>query len=41
MVDTVIKEEDLREIPAGTDETTRDYCLYVAGRRGLTKDDID
>ncbi|HEX76884.1 MAG TPA: DUF1156 domain-containing protein [Dehalococcoidia bacterium] len=41
MVDTIIKEEDLREIPAGVDETTRDYCLYVAGRRGLTKDDID
>lgn len=41
MVDTVIKEEDLRELPAGVDETSRDYCLYVAGRRGLTKDDID
>ena len=41
MVDTVINEEDLREIPAGVDETTRDYCLHVAGRRGLTKDDID
>lgn len=41
MVDTVIKEEDWRELPAGVDETTRDYCLYVSGRRGLTKDDID
>lgn len=41
MVDTVIREEDWRELPAGVDETTRDYCLYVAGRRGLTKDDID
>jgi len=41
MVDTVIKEEDLRGLPAGIDETTRDYCLYIAGRRGLTKDDLD
>ena len=41
MVDTVIKEEDWRELPAGVDETTRDYCLYVAGQRELTKDDID
>lgn len=41
MVDTIIKEEDLKELPAGVDATTRDYCLYIAGRRGLTRDDID
>jgi len=40
MVDSLIKSYELKLLPAGLDETTQLYLLYVAGERGLTWDDL-
>jgi len=40
MVDTLIKSYELKLLPAGLDETTQLYLLYVGGERGLTWDDL-
>lgn len=40
MVDSLIKSYELKLLPAGLDETTQLYLLYIAGERGLTWDDL-
>ncbi|MCL4459197.1 MAG: DUF1156 domain-containing protein [Chloroflexi bacterium] len=40
MVDSFIKSHELKLLPAGLDEITQLYLLYVAGERGLTWDDL-
>lgn len=40
MVDSLIKSHELKLLPAGLDETTQLYLLYIAGERGLTWDDL-
>lgn len=40
MVDSLIKFYELKLLPAGLDETTQLYLLYIAGERGLTWDDL-
>ncbi|MBA7625221.1 hypothetical protein ES703_32647 [subsurface metagenome] len=40
MVDSLIKSYELKLLPAGLDETTQLYLLYIAGERRLTWDDL-
>ena len=40
MVDSLIKSYELRLLPAGLDEITQLYLLYIAGERGLTWDNL-
>lgn len=40
MTDSLIKSYELKLLPAGLDETTQLYLLYIAGERGLTWDDL-
>ena len=40
MVDSLIKSYELKLLPAGLDETTQLYLLYIAGERGLAWDDL-
>ncbi|MCL0097127.1 DUF1156 domain-containing protein [Dehalococcoidia bacterium] len=40
LVDSLIKSHELKLLPAGLDEATQLYLLYIAGERGLTWDDL-